>query len=195
MIAPSMTIKKVLSSLLLIAMLQMSSATYGGKFDCSVVYDEFDQLMMGEFLVEPDRYVPVQPSLISRRDFLLYQNNLFKLREDRKDAGVAVFNTNHNLSGKMVFYWQERPAEERIPVQIDEVIIFGRVADGYAPVRYGPIYLTVNFAVDLDTGTVVENDDPAADLAYYFEDGDYILQEVIPAQINFPIGSMCAAVD
>ena len=160
-------------------------------FDCSVVYDEFDQLMMSNFLIEPDRYVSTLNNTITRDGHLQHQLGLFKLRDGRQNAGIGIFRTNQNLSGKMLFIWQDNAWEERTPLVIDELISFGRVIDGYAPVRHKSIYLTPGFGVDLDNAEVVETEDESADLLYEFEGGKYSIRAIEPAEIFFPTESMC----
>ena len=165
--------------------------TQANYFDCSVVYDEYDQLMLGNFLVEPERYVDSVPDIITRQQHVEYQLGEFKLREGREQSGIAVFVTNQNLHGKMLYVWQDNAWEERTPLVIEEIITFGRVADGYAPVRKRSVYLTPGFAVDLDSASAVEPDDESADLVYEFERGNYSLRRLDPARIYFPIESMC----
>ncbi len=164
-------------------------------FDCSVVYDEFDQLMMSNFLIEPDRYVSTLNNTITRDGHLQHQLGLFKLRDGRQNAGIGIFRTNQNLSGKMLFIWQDNAWEERTPLVIDELISFGRVRDGNAPVRQESIYLTPGFGVDLDNAEVVETEDASADLLYEFEGGKYSIRAIEPAEIFFPTESMCQKIN
>ena len=165
---------------------------YARNFDCSVVYDEFDQLMMANFLTEPYRYVNTLNGMLTRSEFLGLQIEKFKLREERKNAGIATFRTNANLYGKMIFFWQDNAWEERTPFVIDELIIFGRVIDGYAPVRSNAIYLTPGMGVDLDSSKAVPVDDKTADIVYEQEGVEYRIRAVPPANVFFPVESMCA---
>ncbi len=174
--------------LLLSFLSPVASASY---FDCSVVYDEFNQLMMAGFLIDPERYVSSIPSAITREEYLAHQKDIFRLRVERANAGIAVFRTNQNIRGKFVYQWQPDPRERLIPLNINEIISFGRVSDGYAPVRATSIYLTPGSAVDLDQALVVELDDETADLVYSFENGVYTIRTVEPAELYFPIESMC----
>ena len=162
-----------------------------GTFDCSVVYDEFDQLMMANFLVNPRDYVETVDNQIFRDEHILYQLERFKLREGRELVGVAIVRTNQNLRGKMTFVWQRVAWEDAIPVEVDDLILYGRVRDGYAPVHYKSIYLTPNFAIDLDTGQIVETDDESADLSYEFDGEIHSLRAIEPAEAYFPVDSMC----
>ena len=168
-----------------------TTPTYAKYFDCSVVYDEYDQLMLGNFLVDPERYVDSLADSITRRQHVQYQLKQFKLRKGREQSGIGVFVTNQNLHGKMLYIWQDNAWEERTPLVIEEIITFGRVSNGYAPVRQRSVYLTPGSAVDLDSATAVEPEDETADLVYEFEGGVYSLRRVEPARVFFPIESMC----
>ncbi len=182
------------SSLIILAVVWLSAFQFAqaGKFDCSVVYDEFDQLMMANFLSHPYRYVDTLNGKITRREFLNQQLGKFKLRKERTNAGIGTFKTNTNLHGKMIFFWQDNVWEERTPFVIDELIIFGRVEDGYAPIRSNAIYLTPGMGVDLDTSAVVAVDDETADIIYEQEGIEYFVQSVLPATVIFPVESMCS---
>lgn len=174
--------------LLCFAVMMPARANY---FDCSVIYDEFDQLMLANFLVDPERYVSSIPNVISRQEFLQYQQNQFHLRTKRENAGIAVFSTNQNIRGKLIFFWKPDVRERLIPLEIDESISFGRVKDGYAPVRATAIYLTPGQAVDLDSAQVVSPDDSTADFVYEFDNEEYMIRAIPPAQLTFPVESMC----
>ncbi len=188
-------IRRTGAALGVVVLLTLGQGAHAAKFDCSVVYDEFDQLMLARFLVEPDTYVPTLDSLITRTEYLEVQSDRFKLREGRNGSGIGIFRTNRNTSGKMLFIWHEQPSEETIPLIIDENIVFGRVADGYAPQRLKSAYVTPGFAVDLDSGRVVESDDAAADMTYDLIDGEYVIQAINPARIHFPTESMCDSIE
>ncbi len=147
--------------------------------------------MHAQYLIKPDQYVETFDSLMTRTEFQQYQANQFKLRADRKGVGIGIIRTNQNTSGKMIFSWVDRPSEDLVPFIIDEIIIYGRVSDGYAPQRLKSVFLTPSFAVDLDTGEVVEPDDPSADMTYVFANGEYVVEAINSARIHFPIESMC----
>lgn len=184
----------LLPGLLLVAAiiaLAGNPSTQASYFDCSVVYDEFDQLMLANFLVDPGRYVDTLEGGITRQEHVRYQLNEFKLRKGREKSGIGVFVTNQNLHGKMLYVWQDNPWEEITPLVIEEIITFGRVRDGYAPVRQRSVYLTPGSAVDLDSATAVEPEDETADLVYVYERGVYSVQRIEPSQVFFPIKSMC----
>ena len=185
---------RILSNLMTAVALMLCIAVLPARanyFDCSVVYDEFDQLMLANFLVDPERYVDTLVNQITRKEHVDYQIGEFKLRDGRDMSGIGVFVTNQNIRGKMLYVWQDNAWELRTPLVIDEMIIFGRVRDGYAPVRNRSVYVTPNLAIDLDTASVVDADDETADLVYEFERGIYSLRAIEPAQIFFPIESMC----
>ena len=91
----------------------------------------------------------------------------------------------------MIFYWQSAIDEELVPFIVEELILFGRIKDGHAPVRMNSIVTLPGFAVDLDTGSVVEYDDETADLIYEHDEHDFVVRAVEPAEIYFPIESMC----
>lgn len=183
-------ISRTLIALVLIVSLAFLPAR-ANYFDCSVVYDEFDQLMLANFLIDPEQYVTIISSTISRQQYLEYQQNNFQLRPERKNSGIAVFRTNQNTTGKFLYAWAPSIRERLIPLEITESISFGRVRDGYAPVRATSIYLTPGFAVDLDSAQVVEIEEKSADLIYEYENEEYIIRAIPPAELFFPIESMC----
>ncbi len=161
-------------------------------FDCSVVYDEFDQLMMANFLIEPSVYVETLSGSLTRSEYILFQVEQFKLREQRGLPGIGIVRTNHNLRGKMLFNWHDVGSEELVRFTIEELILFGRIADGDAPVRMGSIVTLPGFAVDLDSGAIVESDDESADLLYEHSGSDFVIRAIEPAELMFPIQSLCA---
>ena len=183
-------ISRVLIALVLVASLAYLP-TRANYFDCSVVYDEFDQLMLANFLIDPERYVPSIFNKISRQQYLEHQQNSFQLRSERRNSGIAVFRTNQNITGKFLYVWAPSVRERLIPLEITESISFGRVRDGYAPVRATSIYLTPGFAVDLDSAQVVETEEKSADLVYEYENEEYVIRAIPPAELYFPIESMC----
>ena len=165
--------------------------TYANYFDCSVIIDEFDQLMTSNFLIEPDRYVTIIEQSVTRDQFLQIPNDEFKLRAERENSGIGVVKTNQNTRGKMLFSWQDSSWETKTPFVINELITYGRAQDGHAPIRSNSIYLSHGFAVDLDTAAVVEPDNKTADLIYVFENGEYSIRAIEPAQLLVLVESMC----
>ncbi len=180
-----------------------SFGAQGGYFDCSVIYDEYEHLMANRFLVEPDRYVSTLANQITRNQYEKFQKKLFKLQADRNERGIAVFRTNGNLYGKLLFHWSA-PLEDQQPhLLIENAVLYGRVVDGYAPMLLPPIRLKPGATLDLDTGIkeTSAEDGPAsgvpphqlADLKYEIgdDDGEPRIRAVNNAQMQFPVESMC----
>ena len=179
------------------------SLARAGYFDCSVVYDEFESLMNKQFLVEPDRYVTTVSERITVAEYQRLQRGQFILHEDRAGAGIIIFRTNENLHGKLLYRFDESLGNE-VHLLIDEVVIYARIADGYAPARYGPIRVKPKFGLDLDTGesfVLLEEgsvradgrDHKRADLSYRIdaETGAFVIEAANEATLNFPTESLC----
>lgn len=174
-----------------------------GYFDCSVIYDEYEDLMANQFLVEPDRYIATLPQQISRSDHERLQKGIFQLHADRADRGIAVFRTNGNLHGKFLFKWTDPLPDQPPHVLIDSGVVHGRVADGDAPVLLAPLRLKPGAGVDLDFGRAMaldeggpEIDDRARqqlDIVYRIDEptGEPMLQSVNNASVHFPVESLC----
>ncbi len=174
-----------------------------GYFDCSVIYDEYEDLMANQFLVEPDRYVATLTQQISRKDYDKLQKGLFQVHPDRADRGIAVFRTNGNLHGKFLFHWTDPLPDQPPHILFENGVVYGRVADGGAPVFFKPLRLKPGTGVDLDFGRVVTLDDDApaveqraqqqVDIVYRIDEltGDPVLQAVNDATVHFPIESLC----
>ena len=175
-----------------------------GYFDCSVVYDEFDSLMNNQFLVAPDRYVATAAARLTRAQYERLQRNRFKLHEERAGMGVLVFRTGMNVHGKALFQFAQ-PVDSGTPdLLVEHAIVFGRVADGYAPRWLRPLRIKADSYVDLDSGATHHRDlrnstDTAVvesggfDL-YYRSDpgsGDWVIEALPPATLIFPIESLC----
>ena len=172
--------------------LQVGAAD-AGYFDCNVVYDEFEQLMTKNFLVEPDRYVSVVAGRLTRKDFIDLQKGRFTLRAEREGFGIGIVQTNRNTRGKFLFSWNQSPREDLIPLVIEETVLYGRVSDGYAPRRLAPIYVKPSFAVDLDSGQVLDAGHETTDVVYNIQDGVFYIEAVNGASLQFPLESMCHA--
>lgn len=172
---------------------------HGGSFDCSVIYDEFDNLMNKQFLIDAGSYVPTITDRLTREEFSVLQKNKLRLREERKEMGVAIVQTNKRTRGKIVFSWDGLPVDGYPPLVLEETIIYGRVADGYAPRQLRPILVKPGFSVDLDSGEVsVEVDSDSvnqaeedADLVYSVEGEQLAIEAINGASLEFPIESMC----
>lgn len=189
---------------LMFVLFAASTPAPAALFDCSVVYDEFDSLMNKQFLVEPDRYVTTVTDRLSVDEYQRLQRGQFTLFEDRLDSGIIVFRTNEQLYGKLLYRFVEA-ANQEIHLIIDEVVIFARVADGYGPIRFGPIRVKPGFGVDLDGGdSYVLLEEPGAtpeekekrshaDLAFRAdsETGTQVIEAVNQATLNFPVETLC----
>ncbi len=182
-------------------------AANAGYFNCSVVYDEFDSLMHKQFLVEPDRYVGTLNGAISRSQFQSLQSGQFLLHADRAGLGIAVFHTNENLHGKLLYHFSEPVAGQPPHLIIDQAILIARVADGYGPTQLGPLRLKPGTELDLDRGEYVKTppagafaepgatgDPPRGDLRYQLDadSGEPGIAAVNGAAIQFPIESLCS---
>lgn len=194
------------SALLAASLILPAPVAMSGYFNCAVIYDEFESLMNNQFLVEPDRFAATQRQSLSRPQFERLQKGRFHLYPERADLGIAIFRTNQNLHGKMLFHWEEVAGNETHLV-IDEAVIFGRVADGYASTRHGPLRIKPGVNVDLDTfdyvirerGSATKSSaqlhDPLedADLVYGLDPqtGEPTLAAVNQATLQFPTETLC----
>jgi hypothetical protein len=164
-----------------------------GSFDCSVVYDEFEQLMNKAYLVKPDNYVPTLSQKLSREQFLALQQGKLLLYPNRQSFGVAIIRTTSQTRGKILFDWDQPPIRGKVPLKIVDGVTFGRVLDGYAPQRLGPILIKSGTGVDLDSGTAktLDEEDTAIDIVYRVKSGIALLEGVNGATLEFPIESLC----
>ncbi|HJP26892.1 MAG TPA: hypothetical protein QF550_06160, partial [Arenicellales bacterium] len=89
-----------------------------GSFDCSVVYDEFEQLMNKAYLVKPDNYVPTLSQKLSREQFLALQQGKLLLYPNRQSFGVAIIRTTSQTRGKILFDWDQPPIRGKVPLKI-----------------------------------------------------------------------------
>lgn len=181
----------------IIASLFLSSVNANaGYFDCSVVYDEFDQLMNKQFLIEPDRFVATIRDRLTREQFAKLNLNRFLLHADRKGFGIGIVKTNRNTYGRFLFEWAA-PTETDPSLSaflIEETILFGRVDNGYAPRRLPRIHLNAQFAVDMDNGSVLDVSEPNADVVYLATDDGVYVEAINGAQLQFPTESLCHSV-
>ena len=69
------------------------------------IIDEFDQLMVEGFLVNPGRYAPVETERLSRSTFNTRQKGVFVLPAARRNKGIAILRTNDGAHGKLLFSW------------------------------------------------------------------------------------------
>ena len=113
------------------------------------------------------------------------------MRKDRPERGLGIVFTNDKLYGKFVFHWPQ--AQQLI---FEDIIIYNRVDDGYAPFHHGPIELKPGQLIDLDVGTVyimeVEDDDQIrADFSFSENSVNPVLSSVNEARVYFPTASLC----
>ena len=168
-----------------------------GYFDCSVVYDEYENLMNKQFLMEPDRFVATIRERLTMEQFAEIGSDRFLLYAQREGLGIAVIVTNRNTHGKMLFTWDKATADEATAPAflIEDTVLFGRVEDGFAPRRLSRVHLNPGLAVDVDTGAIADSDEPSTDIAYIAgEDGIYV-EAVNGATLEFPTESLCHKVE
>ena len=163
------------------------------SFDCSVIYDEYDSLMHKEFLISPDNYVANISGEISFEDFKAAQRDRLFLRKDRPGRGVGVVFTNDKLHGKFVFDWRDPQT-----IIIEDIIIYNRVEDGYAPIHHWQITLNQGDKIDLDTGQIIYGDEQPevellrADLQLSLAStSNPVLESINEARVYFPTASLC----
>lgn len=163
------------------------------SFDCSVIYDEFDSLMHKEFLISPDNYVASVSGEISFNDFNAAQRGKLYLRKDRPERGVGIIFTNNKLYGKFVFDWRDQQT-----IIIEDIIIYNRVEDGYAPIHHWQLTMKQGDKIDLDNGKIITGDEYPqeellrADLQLSSRTpGDSVLESINEARVYFPTASMC----
>lgn len=180
-----------------------STVAWSQAFNCSVVYDEFESLMNKRFLTQPDQFVRTLPGSVSQQQFEDVANAGFVLYPGRKGLGIGILTTSQNIHAKFLFHWSQPMVDGTTHVIIDEVVKYGRVADGYAPDRIGPFRLKPGTSIDIDTGEYVETgglvnqeDDRArqlstGDLMYESGPEGSVLKAVNGAQVQFPLDTMC----
>ncbi len=161
--------------------------------------------MNKQFLTEPDRFVSTVKQRLTKTEFETLQKGLFLLYEERADMGIAVFRTDENLSGKLLFRWSDPLVDGQSNLVIEEVIIFSRVEDGYGPRRIGPFRIKPGFGLDLDTGQYdtrigqapeTESGKISVDLRHGIdpESGEGVFEAANDAQLQFPLESMCSEI-
>lgn len=143
---------RVLGAFTSLVMCALPAAAPAGYFNCSVVYDEFESLMNKEFLVEPDRFVSTVNQRLTRSEFEQLQRGQFLLYEERSQMGIAVFRTNENLRGKLLFHWDDPLADGQVHLVVDQALIYSRVEDGQGVRRIGPFRIKPGVGLDLDSG-------------------------------------------
>lgn len=189
----------------LFACAALSPPAHAGSFNCSVVYDEFESLMNGQFLVAPDKFVSTLPGRISKQQFDGVANANFHLYPGREGMGIGVLTTNLNVHAKFLFHWSQPMSDGTVHVIIDELVKYGRVQDGYAPSRIGPFRLKPGMSIDVDSGNYVplpgelaragdqENRPETGDLRYEVGANGTLLESVNGAAVQFPLETMCSS--
>jgi len=198
--------RRLLPSLLLAAACALpTQRATGGYFNCSVVYDEFDSLMNNRFLVEPDRYVGTLSVRITKSQFETLQRGQFLLYPEREQLGIAIFRSNQNLHGKLLYHFSDPLPDGKVQLIIDDAVVLARVSDGYGPVRLGPLRLKPGVGLDLDSGSYIEPRYPgargesngpetaAADIHFDITEdtAEPVISAVNGAMIQFPVESLC----
>jgi len=176
--------KKVFSFLLILLFSEAALAV-----NCGLVYDEFDNLMNKEFLINPASYVKTMSGRLSRSDYNSKQKGKFLLNQKRQGHGIAVVHTNKNSRGKFLFTWSH-PNQSSPPILvIKEVVLYGRVKDGYKPVVRRNLNIKSSFTLDLDTGKMGGK---GADIWFHNVDGKRMYIEARNgATLHFPMQSLC----
>ena len=168
-------------------LLLCSQATFA--FNCDLVYDEFDSLMNKRFLLNPGQYVPTASQRLSRKDYNSKQKGRFLLRQERQGLGIAVFRTNGNRRGKLLYTWGRPVVNGQPSLIIKEAVSFGRVEDGHRPRRFRNLSVPSSFRLDLDTGRTRRT---GADIWFHNIDGrEMYIEAVNGASIEFPLSSLC----
>lgn len=176
-----------------------------GYFNCSVIYDEFEHLMNKQFLMEPDRFVSTVNQRLSKSEYESLQKGRFLLYEESADMGIAVFRTDENLSGKLIFRWSDPLADGESHLVIERAIILSRVEDGYGPRRIGPFRIKPGYGLDLDTGKYdsrigqspeAESERISVDVRHGIDPGtgEGIFEAASSALLYFPVESMCSEI-
>lgn len=176
---------------LLFSFLFVSQLVQAGNFDCSVVYDEYDSLMNKRFLINPSHYVDTQSHRISRHEYNSEQKGQFVLRSEHQGYGVAIFRTNKNTYGKFLYTWGAPWSPEGNPsLIIKDLVKYGRVLDGYKPVRKAKIVVPSSYTVDLDTFRVGAGSN--SDIWFHNVNGSLMyLEAKNGANLYFPMESLC----
>ena len=171
-------------------LLLFSQTIAAGNFDCSVVYDEYDSLMNKNFIVNPSNYVRTEENKISRFAYNSRQKGQFTLKDGRKGMGIATFRTNSNSFGKFLYTWGAPFNNGNPSLILKDVVVYGRVMDGYRPRKIRKIIVPSSYTVDLDTfqvGATAESD-----IWFHNINGRTMFLETRNgADLHFPMESMC----
>ena len=153
--------------------------------------DEFDQLMIRDFLVDPGRYVRVESERLSRSTFNTRQMGVFVLPAERRNKGIAILRTNRRVHGKLLFHWGLPGDGRELSLILEAVTLYDKVRDPRSVRRMQHIVVPSSLAVDLDSGRV--QSDETADLRFRNIDGQIMFIEAVNgARLDFPMASLCA---
>jgi len=157
--------------------------------DCSLVYDEFDNLMNKDFLITPSKYVPTVKQRLSRSDYNVKQKGKFLLSSKHRGLGIGIVRTNSNQRGKFLFTWGA-PFNNGSPTLIvKEAVIHRLVKTGDRPIVWRNLKIKSSFSLDLDTGQIGGD---KADIWFHNIDGRTMYIEAVNgAQLEFPMHSLC----
>ena len=195
----------LLRRLLTLSICWLPLPAFSGYFNCSVIYDEFDHLMNKQFLVEPDRFVSTVNQRLSKSEFESLQKGRFLLYEESANMGIAVFRTDENLSGKLLFHWSDPLADGESHLVVEHAVLLSRVQDGLGPRTIGPFRIKPGYGLDLDTGRYDsrigqtkedEKDRVSVDIRHSIdpETGEGVIEAANGALLYFPVESMCSEV-
>ena len=176
-----------------------------GYFNCSVIYDEFEHLMNKQFLTEPDRFVSTVNQRLSKSEFETLQKGQFLLYEESAAMGIAIFRTDENLSGKLLYSWSDPLADGESHLVIEQAVLLSRVQDGLDPRRIGPFRIKPGYGLDLDTGRYDsrigqapedESEQISVDIRHGIDPGtgEGTFEAANSAVLYFPVESMCSEV-
>ena len=153
--------------------------------------DEFDQLMVGRFLIDPGRYVEVESGRLSRSTFNTRQKGVFVLPAGRREKGIAILRSNRNVHGKLLFSWGLPGDGRALSLILESVTLYDKVGEPEGARRTQRIVVPPSSAVDLDSGQVAT--DGTADLRFRNIDGQVMFIEAVnDARLEFPMASLCA---
>ncbi|PTY38537.1 hypothetical protein BGP77_11685 [Saccharospirillum sp. MSK14-1] len=154
--------------------------------DCDLIYDEFDSLMNKKFLINPEQFVSVKSHRLSRNDYNDQQKGIFMLSPERQELGVAIIHTNRNTWGKILFTWTGR---DNPILVIKELVLFGRVQDGFRQTQKTDLKVSSSNTLDLDTG---RSGGEGADLWFHNVNGrEMYIEAINGATLKFPMESLC----
>jgi hypothetical protein len=178
--------KKVICGLMSL----VSFTNFAGTFDCSVVYDEFDNLMNKRFITSPSNYVTVENQKMSRFQYNSEQKGIFKLNKKHKGMGIAMFRTNKNTYGKLLYTWGAPFTNGHPSLILKDITKFKRVMDGYGKVVKRKLVIPSSYTVDLDTFQIGAGN--KADIWFHNVNGsEMYIQAKNGANLYFPTESLC----